>query len=220
MRGSVSFSLLLLGFVLAAGCGDGGTSGTGGSGTGGTGTGGSGGTGGATATAAPLQVDTDKGAVQGTLSGTTRAFLGVPFAAPPTGDLRWKPPAPHAPWADTLDASTKGRACTQMASFSSKVDAKSGEDCLTLNVWTPSSPASDKLPVMVWIHGGGFAVGSGAESRLDGAKLAADGLPTLLVCSASSEESALVSLSDVVVHGPEGVLDLLRRLTADIRAAG
>ena len=52
------------------------------------------------------------------------------------------------------------------------------------------------------------------------AKLAADGLPTLLVCSASSEESALVSLSDVVVHGPEGVLDLLRRLTADIRAAG
>ena len=134
MRGSVSFSLLLLGSVLAVGCGDGGTSGTGGSGTGGTSTGGSGGAGGSTATAAPLTVDTDKGAVQGTLSGTTRAFLGVPFAAPPTGDLRWKPPAPHAAWNDTFDASTKGRVCTQMASLSNNLDAKSGEDCLTLNV--------------------------------------------------------------------------------------
>ncbi len=171
MRGSVSFSLLLLGSVLAVGCGDGGTSGTGGSGTGGTSTGGSGGAGGSTATAAPLTVDTDKGAVQGTLSGTTRAFLGVPFAAPPTGDLRWKPPAPHAAWKDTFDASTKGRVCTQMASLSNNLDAKSGEDCLTLNVWTPSSPASDKLPVMVWIHGGGFSVGSGSDAAYDGQAL-------------------------------------------------
>ncbi len=183
-----------MGSLLTAACGDGAASGSGGGSTGGTGgsTGG-GGTGGSTVTSAPLEVDTDKGPVQGTLLGTTRAFLGLPFAAPPTGDLRWKPPAPHAAWSDTLDASTKGRVCTQTG-LSNKLDPKSGEDCLTLNVWTPSSPASETLPVMVWIHGGGFAVGSGSDAAYDGQTL--------------SEATGMVVVSVNYRLGPLGFLAL------------
>jgi para-nitrobenzyl esterase len=117
---------------------------------------------------APLVVTTDKGAVEGGLLGTTRAFLGVPFAAPPLGDLRWKPPAPHAPWTDTLKATEKGRACAQMRTLGEGLDASSGEDCLTLNVWTPERPASSSLPVLVWIHGGAFVLGSGSSDDYDG----------------------------------------------------
>ena len=162
--------MVILGALFTAGCGGGDSSGSGGGGAGSTTTG-TGGSGGATATTASLKIDTDKGPMQGTLVGATRAFLGVPFAAPPVGDLRWKPPAPHAAWSDTLDASQKGRPCTQMAGFANKVDPKTGEDCLTLNVWTPASPASDKLPIMVWIHGGGFTVGSGSDAAYDGQAL-------------------------------------------------
>lgn len=164
MHHSIASGCALLLFTLAAACGSGETSGSGGSSS-------SGGSGGAGGSAAPLEVATDKGPVKGTLLGATRAFLGVPFAAPPLGDLRWRPPEPHAAWSDTLDASTKGRACSQNAALSGKFDPKTGEDCLTLNVWTPAKPAAGKLPVMVWLHGGGFVLGSGSDAAFDGQAL-------------------------------------------------
>ena len=164
MRALLPLSCVIFTTLAAVACGSSETSGTGGTG-GGTGTGGTGGQ------SAPLQVDTDKGPVKGALSGSSRTFFGLPYAAPPVGDLRWKPPTAPAAWTDPLDASTKGRPCTQNGSIGNKLDPKSGEDCLTLNVWTPEKPASDKLPVMVWIHGGGFVLGSGSDAAYDGQAL-------------------------------------------------
>lgn len=118
---------------------------------------------------API-VKTRTGAVRGTVDGNVRVFLGIPYAAPPVGNLRWQPPAAHASWTDTLDASRAGNSCTQMSFRHSGPEGS--EDCLYLNVYTPN-PAAARLPVMVWIHGGTFIVGTGAT--YNGSKLAAKG---------------------------------------------
>jgi len=120
----------------------------------------------------PLVVKTDKGPVEGAVIENSRAFLGIPYAAPPVGELRFKAPAPHAAWTDTLVAKTKGLACSQMKVLGSGFDTSTGEDCLTLNVWAPDRPKSDRLPVLVWIHGGGFTIGSGNDNAYDGRNFA------------------------------------------------
>ncbi len=141
------------------------SSATTGSGTGGTsGAGGASGTGGE----APTLVQTDKGPVQGTVVGETREFLGIPFAAPPIGPLRWKPPQPAAAWTAPLHASMTGPECAQLMDLASTPDPTSSEDCLTLNVWTPAKPASSPAPVMVWLFGGGFVLGNGGDPAYDG----------------------------------------------------
>lgn len=171
LRATASLSCFAVLASLAAACGGGGETGTGGGGSGGVGgTGGAGGsaTGGGGSDSASLLVDTDKGPVQGALHETTRAFLGIPYAAPPVGDLRWRAPSPAAAWTDPLDATKKGAPCAQNGLLGGGFDAKSKEDCLFVNVWTPSKPASDKLPVLVWIHGGAFELGSGSDKDYDG----------------------------------------------------
>ncbi|HTJ80714.1 MAG TPA: carboxylesterase family protein [Polyangiaceae bacterium] len=120
---------------------------------------------------APLTVETDHGPVTGSLVGSTRVFLGIPFAAPPVGDLRWKPPVPAAAWSDALLATTRGPECPQLDPLSGKYVAIADEDCLTLDVWTPSKTAGSPLPVLVWIHGGGYVLGSGGEGTYDGQRL-------------------------------------------------
>jgi para-nitrobenzyl esterase len=113
----------------------------------------------------------------------SHAWLGIPFAAPPVGDLRWRAPQPPTQWAGVRAATAFGPACPQFASPIGGVDGKRGEivgaeDCLTLNLWAPPySPGKvpkrgDLLPVMLWIHGGGNSIGTAAF--YDGGKLAAE----------------------------------------------
>lgn len=126
-----------------------------------------------TASADSLQVKTQEGKVQGKTinDGKVRAFLGLPYAAPPVGDLRWKAPQPAAKWRGTRDAATYGAHCAQARVFDDMVFEDSGpsEDCLFLNVYVPADAAKNaKLPVMFWIHGGGYAGGASSEPRHNG----------------------------------------------------
>ena len=127
------------------------------------------------------RVKTDKGELEGKFSddGQVRAFLGVPYAAPPVGPLRWRPPQPPAAWKAVRTAQSYGSHCVQVNQFSDMNfhDPGSSEDCLTLNVWSPASAAAGaKLPVMVWIYGGGFYAGSTSERRQDGEAFARKGV--------------------------------------------
>jgi para-nitrobenzyl esterase len=132
------------------------------------------------ATIAPAQeVATDGGTVRGLTSddGRVRVFRGIPFAAPPVGERRWQAPHPAAPWQGVRKADAFGNRCVQARVFDDMVFRdEMSEDCLYLNVWTPAKTASERLPVMVWIYGGGFQAGSASEPRQDGEHLARKGV--------------------------------------------
>jgi para-nitrobenzyl esterase len=116
------------------------------------------------------------GQLQGHVDRSVYAFLGIPYGAPPVGNLRWKEPQPPMPWTGVRDASQFGNRCPQNASSTNMTPASTTEDCLYLNVWTPN-PSASKLPVMVWIHGGGNFGGSAADTLpiVVGGPNAADG---------------------------------------------
>ena len=126
------------------------------------------------------QVQTDAGIVEGAASadGKIREFKGIPYAAPPVGALRWKPPQPLASWTGVRKAVEFAPRCMQGHIYDDMVfrDKGPSEDCLYLNVWTPATSAADRLPVMVWIHGGGFVAGASSEPRQDGENLARKGV--------------------------------------------
>jgi para-nitrobenzyl esterase len=113
-------------------------------------------------------VQTDKGAVSGTVTATYRTFGNIPFAAPPVGANRWRDPQPVTPWQGVRDATTPSPVCAQTAFIGQP--ASETEDCLYLNVTTPAKHSAKPRPVMVWIHGGGFT--SGAANMYDARWLA------------------------------------------------
>ena len=106
-------------------------------------------------------VKTRQGLVQGVpgkQDASVAVFKAIPFAAPPVGDLRWKAPAPVAPWSGVKPATDFAKACMQAPNTQGNT-APVSEDCLYLNVWTPAKAAAAKIPVIVWIHGGGYVGG-------------------------------------------------------------
>jgi len=124
----------------------------------------------------------------GQLEGSTeasgiRAYKGIPFAAPPVGDLRWKEPQPLSKWDGIRKATAFGPRAMQKPIFGDMGFRSNGEseDCLYLNVWTPAKSAKEKLPVLVYFYGGGFMAGDGSESRYEGEQMAKKGIVALTV---------------------------------------
>ena len=133
---------------------------------------------------AGLIVRIDSGDIAGAAENGVEAFLGIPYAAPPVGALRWRAPQPVEPWSGVRRATAYGSDCSQAANDIEKIRTTPSEDCLYLNVWRPKQEvaigaaegAGDKLPVLVWIHGGGFVGGGSSIPWYDGSEFARDGV--------------------------------------------
>jgi para-nitrobenzyl esterase len=131
------------------------------------------------------EVTIDAGKVRGLIVGTNKdvlAYKGIPYAKPPVGDLRWREPQPPEKWQDVRDCFTFGNVCAQRSDpfinsiAQLKLNAPMNEDCLYLNVWSPAKSATAKLPVLFWIHGGGYTTGAGSQTLYDGDALVHHGV--------------------------------------------
>jgi para-nitrobenzyl esterase len=164
-------------------------------------------------------VRTRRGVVRGVEQRGVQAFLGIPYAAPPVGALRFRPPAAPAAWEGERDASHYGPVCLQapMPGIFGEIGTPSnapGDDCLNLNVWTPD-PGATGLPVLVWIHGGAFTAGSGIDDVYNGAAFARDGV----VCVTINYRLGVQGFCNLADHFPEladsgnlGILDQIAAL--------
>jgi para-nitrobenzyl esterase len=170
------------------------------------------------------RVTIDMGTLEGVVDSAsgTMVFRGIPYAAPPVGDLRWRPPQAAKPWSGVRDAGQLGHNCIQHQPYSDIDPFAAGisEDCLYLNVWTKSLPvpsAHVSLPVLVWIHGGGFFAGFGGEERHNGGPLAQKGAVVVtlnyrLGAFGFFAHSALAAESPHHAAGNYGLLDQIAAL--------
>ncbi len=161
----------------------------------------------------PGQVKIDDGVVQGTVDGDLTVFKGIPFAAPPVGDLRWKAPQPVEKWEGVKQTTEFAPAPFQPGNPPS---GKS-EDCLYLNVWTPAKSMDEKLPVLVWIYGGGFSFGNTAEPSHTGEMLAKKGVVLVSIAYRVNQlgflaHPELSAESPDNVSGNYGLLDMVAGL--------
>ncbi|MGA8254847.1 MAG: carboxylesterase/lipase family protein [Mycobacterium sp.] len=128
--------------------------------------------------------ETNHGPVRGTDDGRVKVWKGVRYAAAPVGDLRFRAPQPPEPWTEVADATAFGLACPQPPIPNVPLDlgAPQGEDCLSLNIWASSDTRpGDRKPVMVWLHGGAYVLGSASQPLYDGRRLAGDGVVVVTV---------------------------------------
>ena len=127
---------------------------------------------------AKVEVKVESGALRGVSQDGVVSYKGIPFAAPPIGNLRWKAPQPAAHWNGVRSAAQYGHDCMQLPfpSDAAPLGTTPDEDCLVLNVWVPATRAPGKLPVMVWIYGGGFVNGGSSPAVYDGSQFAKQGV--------------------------------------------
>jgi para-nitrobenzyl esterase len=131
----------------------------------------------AAASPAGAVVHAPQGDVEGVVSGAIESFKGIPFAAPPVGDLRWRPPQPPPAWTGVKVANDFGPVCMQTARGFFAQQGQMSEDCLTLNIWRPArAKPGQRLPVMVWIYGGAFIIGGSSTPFYDGTHFADQGV--------------------------------------------
>jgi para-nitrobenzyl esterase len=169
------------------------------------------------------EVGVDSGALSGSNEGSVRAFLGIPYAAPPTGALRWRAPQPPTSWTGTLAADHFSPSCMQRPQSGGpwtpeyRIPGPTSEDCLTLNIWTPAKTGSERLAAMVWIHGGAFKSGSGSVPIYDGRTLAARGIIVVtlnyrLGVLGFLAHPQLTAESERNVSGNYGLMDIIAAL--------
>ena len=167
----------------------------------------------------PNVVATTSGPVRGETVDGVRVFRGIPYASPPVGDLRWKPPALPTAWTDPRDALEFGTPCWQppLEGFYSRGPIDRSEDCLYLNVWTRTTEG-DALPVMVWIHGGALQIGHGHLPMYDGGALTEKGVVLVSInyrlgVMGFLAHEELSAESPEGVSGNYGILDQIAALT-------
>ncbi len=148
----------------------------------------------------PTIVGVDGGLVQGEIIDSMMVFKGIPFAAPPVGELRWKAPQPVEKW-DGIKQTTQYAPAPMQAGNPS---SGKSEDCLYLNIWTPTTSPKEKLPVMVWIYGGGFSFGSTCDGVTDGTNLAKKGV-ILVSIAYRVGQLAFFAHPELSKESPEGV---------------
>lgn len=154
-------------------------------------------------------VQTEQGRVAGGEHDGVHSFLGIPYAAPPVGDLRWRAPAAPASWEGVRAATKFGNAAVQTADTGMDLGAPQSEDCLNLNVWTTAPKAGAKRPVMVWIHGGGFLNGSSSLKNWPGDQLCRSGV---VVVSMNYRLGAFGFVTHPAVGANFGALDWVAAL--------
>jgi para-nitrobenzyl esterase len=161
----------------------------------------------------PTPITVESGLLQGTSEDGLTVYRGVPFAAPPVGDLRWRAPLPASKWEGVRQATRFAPGPIEGMKFA----FGNSEDCLYLNIWTPVKSASEHIPVLVWIHGGGFSMGSASEAIFSGDSLARKGV--VLVCIAYRvgqlgflSHRELSAESPNHVSGNYGLLDMIEGL--------
>jgi para-nitrobenzyl esterase len=164
--------------------------------------------------AEPVKIES--GMVQGTIEDGLYVYRGIPYAAPPLGDLRWRAPQTAPKWQGVLAANAFGRACIQSNPAIANLPAPS-EDCLYLNIWTPIKHAEKRLPVMVWIHGGGFIAGATAEQLYHGEHIAKKGVIVVTIgyrlgILGFLAHPDLNAENDRHVSGNYGLLDMIAAL--------
>lgn len=167
----------------------------------------------AVAKAQPIPVKVNEGMLQGSFENGLTVYKGVPFAAPPVGELRWRPPQPAAKWAGVRPAIKFAPEPIQGGNSA----AEKSEDCLYLNVWTPAKTANDKVPVLVWIYGGAFNYGGTAEPTYNGEKLAKKGVVLVSIAYRVGQlgflaHPELSAESANRVSGNYGLLDMIAAL--------
>lgn len=163
--------------------------------------------------AQPAPVKVEEGLLQGLYKNNLAIYKGIPFAAPPVGDLRWRAPQPAQKWEGVKQAIAFAPSPMQ----GGNPPSGKNEDCLYLNIWTPAKSPAEKVPVLVWIYGGGFSFGSSAEPVTDGAALAGKGVVLVSIAYRVGQlgflsHPELSAENSQHVSGNYGILDMIAGL--------